>query len=127
MALMIILLPLVFSESFTCTVGHECTLQISQCSKGWIRIQYSNVSIFSYFENSTFSFLPNTSGKVSGYVSCEDDGKEYSISFHILHEKSITYTFLSEIEKYRKEISIGIGILLAIIFVAFLLVLGKRR
>jgi hypothetical protein len=73
--------------STTCLVNTDCQCSISNCNSGWIRGRLPDNSEFTKYFTSTSAFIVNSgskSGTVNSYISCNDNKKEYPISFQIV-------------------------------------------
>lgn len=120
---------LAFSESNICNINQNCTIYIPQCSKGWIRISSPEKEIFDYFENHTYVFFFSSPGRVSGYVSCLDDGQEYFVAFEVKGRKNpmeLVKTLISLSEKFIEEHKIE-TLIGAVFIVIILMALSLRR
>jgi serine protease AprX len=74
------------TESTNCLVNSTCQCSVSNCNSGWIRARLPDNSEFAKYFTST-GFLIDSgskSGTANGYISCNDDGKEYSTPIQIV-------------------------------------------
>jgi hypothetical protein len=73
-------------SSAVCKVNSKCLCKITNCNLGWIRARLPDNSEFTkYFTPTGFFISSGTkSGTANGYISCNDDGKEYPTSIQIV-------------------------------------------
>jgi hypothetical protein len=75
-----------FPDSNECKANSYCSCEISNCNTGWIRVRLPDEREFvKYFTDGKTSFNPGSNkGVTTVYISCLDDGKEYSYSFSVV-------------------------------------------
>lgn len=71
-------------SSPTCSTG-TCQCTIETCQNGWLRVRTpDNNEITKYFVSGNVEInTGSSSGTANGYISCNDDGKEYPVSIQV--------------------------------------------
>ena len=72
-------------SSPTCKTG-SCQCSVEICQNGWLRARMpDNKEVLSYITSGNVVFnAGSTKGTANGYISCKDDGEEYSVEIEVV-------------------------------------------
>jgi len=72
-------------SSPSCDVNTICECEVTVCQNGWLRARLpDNAEFVKYFTSGSVAFnTGSATGDGVGYISCRDDGKEYSVDIYV--------------------------------------------